>query len=185
MADEHEDDEPKGPSLSSLKAQLKSATARIAELNEEAKGHRLNANEARAELEKLRPEMERAVKEAAEKTAAAEKAMTDAGVRVAEALRDAAVRVAAKDAGILDIDGLKLFDLSDVKVGEDGAVTIPPKFFEEAKAAKPYLFSQTGADVGTTSSTAKPPAASDTKGKTATEMTPEEYRAARAALVGR
>jgi hypothetical protein len=180
MADENDTDDK--ASLRSLQAENKALRARVSELNDEAKGHRLNANEARAELDKLRPEMERAIKEATEKSAAAEKATADAGVRVKDALRDAAVRMAAKDAGILDVDGLKLFDLSAIKVADDGAVSIPDKFFEEAKAAKPYLFNLTGAEVGTTSSTAKVPASQQPAAKKVGAMTEAERHAAYAAL---
>lgn len=174
MADDTDDT---GPSVSSLKAQLKSATARIAELNEEAKGHRLDAKEARAELETARVELARATKEATEKSAAAEKATTEAGERVTTALRDAALRIAAKDAGILDLDGLKLLDTSGIKVGDDGAVVIPEKFFEQAKAAKPYLFKLTGVETGTTTSTATVPGSGDTVPKQANAMTDVELRA--------
>lgn len=157
-----------------LRAQLTAAQVRIRELNEEAKGHRLNANEARSELEKARTEMERVAKEAGEKSAAAEKATKEAGDRVNVALRDAALRVAAKDAGLVDLDGLKLLDTSAVTVKDDGTVSIPEKFFDSAKAAKPYLFKTTGAESGNTSSTSKSPDGGTPAPKQAKDMTADE-----------
>jgi hypothetical protein len=123
-----------------------------------------------------------AMKEAGEKSVAAEKATKEAGERVTQALRDAALKVAARDAGIHDLDALKLLDTSAVKVGEDGTVTIPDKFFDEAKTAKPYLFKLTGTDTGDTSSKAKPPGESKTTTKKVGDMAPAERQAAYAAL---
>jgi predicted RNase H-like nuclease (RuvC/YqgF family) len=172
MADDNDADDK--ATIRSQSARIKSLEARLSEVNDEAKGHRLNYNEARAELDKVRTEMERVSKEATEKSAAAEKASKEAGERVNTALRDAALRVAAKDAGILDLDGLRLLDTSGVKVSDDGAVTIPEKFFEQAKEAKPYLFKLTGVDTGTTSSTSSPPPSGDPGLKLAMDMTDAE-----------
>jgi hypothetical protein len=72
---------------------------------------------------------------------------------------------------------LKLLDTSAVKVGADGAVVIPEKFFEQAKAAKPYLFTLTGAEKGTTSSTSEPPPSGDPGLKLAKDMTDAELQA--------
>lgn len=161
-----------------VQAQLAAANARIKELNDEAKGHRLNANEARRMADEARTEMERLSKETGEKVTAAEKAAKDAGERAAATMRDAALRIAAKEAGILDLDGLKLLDTSAVKIKDDGSVAIPEKFFEEAKAAKPYLFKQTGADTGTTGSTAKTPDPRQPAPKHAKDMSDAEFDAA-------
>lgn len=160
-----------------LRAQLTAAQVRIKELNEEAKGHRLNANEARSDLDKARTEMERVTKDAAEKSTAAEKATKEAGDRVNVALRDAALRIASKDAGLVDMDGLKLLDTSAVTVKDDGTVSIPDKFFETAKAAKPYLFKTTGADTGNTSSTSQAPGNADPGTKAAKDMSADELTA--------
>lgn len=166
--------------IEELTEQLSGAQARIKELNEESAGHRLNAKNARAELDAFVAKHAEEVRQFGEKLTAAEKAAIAAGERSILALRDAALKLAAKDAGIVDLDGLKLLDTSSVKVGEDGAVTIPEKFFDKAREAKPYLFTQTGAQTGTTSSTAKPPAPSEQGAKSALAMTDAEYAAAKA-----
>lgn len=169
--------------IESMQSDLASARARIKELNEESARHRLEAKKAGEELAAAAVKHADDLKVAGEKLTAAETAAKDAGVRAQGALRDAALRVAAKDAGIVDTDGLKLLDTSAVTVGDDGAVTIPEKFFEKAREAKPYLFQQTGTQTGTTASTAKAPPATGTKAKHATAMTDEEYAAAKAAAV--
>ena len=169
--------------IESLQAELAGAKARIAELNSESAGHRLNAKNVRAELDAAVVKHADELKSFGEKLTVAEKTAKDAGERSVHVLRDAALKLAAKDAGIVDLDGLKLLDTTAVKVGEDGTVSIPDKFFAKAKEAKPYLFSQTGAQTGTTASTAKAPPASDTGPKDAKAMSSAEYAAAKAALL--
>ena len=71
-----------------------------------------------------------------------------------------------------------------VLCGADGTVAIPAKFFDEAKAAKPYLFAVTGAKTGNTSNTGRtPPPATD--GANVLTMTDAEYAVARAAVTAR
>lgn len=168
--------------IEELTAELAGAKARIAELNQESAGHRLNAKTAREALDASTAKHADELKGFGEKLTAAEKAAVEAGERVTHTLRDAALKLAAKDAGIVDMDGLKLLDTSAVKVGEDGTVTIPDKFFEKAKEAKPYLFVLTGKDTGDTASKAKPPKAGDPTPKSAMDMTPAEHKAALADL---
>jgi hypothetical protein len=88
----------------------------------------------------------------------------------AEAIRD----------GMVDLDGLKLLDTSAVTVGDRGEVTGATTAMERFRRAKPWLFA--GASSTTT---AVPPPSQPPRAKKATDMTPEEYRAARAALVRR
>lgn len=83
-------------------------------------------------------------------------------------------------AGMVDLDGLKLLDPSAVAVGERGEVTGAATAMERFRRAKPWLF---GGASSTT--TAVPPPSQPPRAKRATDMSPEEYRAARAALVRR
>jgi hypothetical protein len=83
-------------------------------------------------------------------------------------------------AGMVDLDGLKLLDTSAVTVGDRGEVTGATTAMERFRRAKPWLFA--GASSTTT---AVPPPSQPPRAKKATDMTPEEYRAARAALVRR
>ena len=90
----------------------------------------------------------------------------------------AELKVEAVRAGIVDLDGLKLLDLKDVQVSPEGEPTNAVELIAQLKRAKPWLFA-----VPSSSSSASPPPAQPIKQKLATEMTDEEYRAARAALL--
>jgi hypothetical protein len=85
--------------------------------------------------------------------------------------------------GINDPDVLKLFDLSQAKVTDDGDVENADELWESFKTAKPYLFGSksSGEDktVNTsTSSTAKAPKPNATTGIDWSTATDEEVRAA-------
>jgi hypothetical protein len=88
------------------------------------------------------------------------------------------LKVEAVRAGIIDLDGLKLLDLHDVQVSPDGELTNGGELVAQLRRAKPWLFA-----VPSSSSVANPPPAQPPRQKLATEMTDEEYRAARAALL--
>lgn len=168
-----------------LESELATAKTRITELNSESAEHRRNAKTASEALDAAKANHTDETKAFGEKLSVAEKNVKDAGDRVTNALRDAALRIAAKDAGMIDSDALKLLDTSAVTVAEDGAVSIPKDFFTQAKEAKPYLFTQTGADAGTTASLAKTPPKETGKPKQATAMSDEEYAALKAEVTGR
>ena len=87
----------------------------------------------------------------------------------------AELKASALKAGMVDLDGLKLADLSKVKLNDAGEVEGADALMEELKKAKPYLFGATK----TTSSDVKPPARKDNEPKKATDMTKEEYAAER------
>jgi hypothetical protein len=54
--------------------------------------------------------------------------------------REAALRAAAQYAGILDVDGLELFDTSGVQLDDAGHAVFPENFWQQARQAKPWLF---------------------------------------------
>ena len=85
----------------------------------------------------------------------------------------AEMKAAAIQAGMIDLDALKLLDLSGVKLDRNGDVTLPGDFFDKARAAKPYLFKAEA----TTSSSATPPPAAPPSEKRATEMNDAEFAA--------
>lgn len=145
-------------------------------LTREMEGYKARLGTVEAEFSAHRTSTAAALAEATSRAAAADG-------RVKEAIRDSALKLAARDAGMIDPDALKLLDLSEVAVSDDGKVSIPAKFFENAKAAKAYLFQATGADSGNTSGTGSPPPAKDGGGKVrAMAMTDDEYAAAKAAI---
>ena len=145
----------------------------VHELREENKSWRQKAQEAEtarkaADEAKTAAEKERDNKEKEAKSAADQRVIR------------AELKAAAIKAGMVDLDGLKLADLSKVKLNADGEVEGADELMEAMKKSKPYLFGS-----ASTSSTGKAPKKDEEKPKLATEMTDAEYRAARAALTKR
>jgi hypothetical protein len=91
---------------------------------------------------------------------------------IAANLRTEAVR-----AGMIDLDGLKLIDLSKVRLDENDMITEGRKIMTDLRRAKPWLFA-----APSTSSAAVPPVSQPIRLKTAMDMTDEEYSAARTAV---
>jgi hypothetical protein len=110
---------------------------------------------------------------------AAQAKITEAAAAAQQRIIKAELRVAAKDAGAVDAaDVVALLGTAKVKTDADGNVTNAAELLEELKKAKPHLFG--GAS---SSSTAKEPAKEGPKTKKATEMTDDEYKVARAAVL--
>jgi hypothetical protein len=91
---------------------------------------------------------------------------------IAASLRTEAVR-----AGMIDLDGLKLVDLSGVHLDNNDKVIAGRKIMAELRQNKPWLFG-----AASTSSAAVAPASQPVRQKTAMDMTDEEYAAARTAV---
>lgn len=144
----------------------------VHELREEAKNSRQKATDEAARA--------KAAEEAREK----DRIEADAKVKASNAAADARVirselKALAIAAGMVDLDGLKLADLSTVKI-KDGEVEGAAEMMEALKKAKPYLFGN-----ATTSGTHKVPSSDKPKLKLATEMTKEEYATSKAALIAK
>jgi len=92
----------------------------------------------------------------------------------------AEMKTEATRAGMIDLDGLKLLDLSRMLLGEDGEVQGGSQAIAQLKRSKPWLFGS----ISSSSTTAAPPVL-PTRQKPATEMTDEEYREAKSALLRR
>jgi len=90
----------------------------------------------------------------------------------------AELKIEALRSGIVDLDGLKLVDPSQVEVGETGEVKNAADIITQLRRTKPWLFGS-----GSSSSSANPPPAQPPRQKLATEMTDAEYRTARAAIL--
>lgn len=140
----------------------------VTELRNENKGWRLKATEKEAEAKAAADAKSAAETAASEKISAAEKTANDRIVR-------AELKAHAIKAGMIDLDGLKLADLSSVKLDDKGEVVGAEALMESLKKSKPYLF-------GTQSSSTKagdPPPPSSGGKKSALEMSDEEYRKSR------
>ncbi len=88
------------------------------------------------------------------------------------------LKVAAVRAGMVDLDGIKLLDMASVQTSEDGRVTDAASVMQTLRRAKPWLFG-----AGITSSLTDVPPSQPPRQKLATEMSDEEYRAARALIL--
>ena len=114
-------------------------------------------------------------KEAKAAADAAEARLAEAEAAATQRIIRAELKAEAIKAGLLDLDGLKLADLSAVALDEHGEVSGAADVLHALKQAKPYLF---GA-VGTTSRTQEPPKQREPKPFDARTATAEE-RAAKA-----
>ena len=92
----------------------------------------------------------------------------------------AELRAEALRRGMVDLDGLKLADLEDVTVDEDGMVHGAQALMAKLRRDKPWLFGAVSS-----SSTAGAPAPVAGRAKLATEMSLSEWRTARAELLRR
>ena len=144
----------------------------VRELRAASTGYRLKAQEMERKAQEAR---ERAKKAAEEGEAKGKEAETRAEQRVIRA----ELKAAALKAGMVDLDGLKLADLSAVKLNpETGEVEGAEALMETLKKSKPYLFG-----AAHSSTPGDPPKPGKQEAKKATEMTDEEYQAARKAVI--
>jgi hypothetical protein len=135
----------------------------VHELREENKSSRLKVQEAEAAARAATEAATNAKAEAEAKSTESHKAADQRVIR-------AELKLVAKDAGMLDLDDLKLLDLSGMKIDENGEVIGAAELIKKFKEAKPHKFDE----VKSTSSTEKTPKKEDVKEKRVSEMTPEE-----------
>jgi hypothetical protein len=90
----------------------------------------------------------------------------------------AELKVEAVRAGIVDLDGLKLLDTSNLAVDEKGAVPGAATAIQTLRSAKPWLFRP-----ASTSNPAAPPSSRPPHSRSAIDMTDAEYTAAREAIL--
>jgi hypothetical protein len=113
---------------------------------------------------------------------ALEKQLTEVQKKAEARLVQAELKAEAMRAGIIDPDGLKLLDLSKIKLNDLGEVENASSLIAQMKQVKPWLFS---ASASSSSAAASAPPAEPPRQKLATEMTEDEWRSARAALLRR
>lgn len=92
----------------------------------------------------------------------------------------AELKAEAIRAGMVDLDGLRLLDLTNVKLSNTGEVAEAGTIMSRLRQAKPWLFG-----AASSSAPALPPSPQPPRKKSALEMTDAEYRIARADLIKR
>ncbi len=93
----------------------------------------------------------------------------------------AELKAEAIRAGMIDLDGLKLLDPGMVRLNEQGELEDGVAVLARLRRAKPWLF---GAPASS-SAAANPPRPEPPRVRHANDMSPEEWLAARAALIRR
>ena len=124
------------------------------------------AKRLEAEVSKVRTEYEGKIQ-----------SLTDSG---REALLRAELKAHALKEGIVDLDALKLADLSKVKINEQGVVEGAEELFKSLKESKPYLFGKTQ----NTSNPNSPPSSNPPAPLNAKEIKdPAQYEAAKSSFL--
>ena len=137
----------------------------VHELREENKSWRQKHQEAEAAKKASDDAAAKAAKESDDKVKAANTAADQRVIR-------AELKAAAIKAGMVDLDGLKLADLSKVKLNDQGEVEGAEELMTALKKAKPYLFGEPS-----TSSMHRAPNPGENRPKKVSEMTDAERKA--------
>jgi hypothetical protein len=109
-----------------------------------------------------------------------EQEMRAMGERAHATLIRAELKAEALRAGLIDLDGLKLIDTAALSITEAGDVEGAAALVQRFKRAKPWLFAAASSAV-----IANPPPSQPPRQKAALDMSHDEYRTARAALLRR
>ena len=110
----------------------------------------------------------------------AEAALNKVQADIEARLIRAELKAEAVKAGMLDLDGLKLLDASAIHLNEQGEVEDAAGHLTKLKRAKPWLFGGKSS-----SAAANPPRREPPRTRLASELSHEEWLAARAALIKR
>jgi hypothetical protein len=143
----------------------------VKELRAENKGFRLKNQELEGKLKTAEDSVANSAKDVETK-------INEANTAANERILRAELKVKAKEAGLIDMDGLKLADLSKVSLKDDGSIDGADALFTSLKEAKPYLFG-----VANSSTPITPPAVTPPAQKLVKDMSKVEYNAAKAALL--
>jgi len=111
----------------------------------------------------------------------AEAALARAQAEADARLIRAELKAEAVRAGMVDLDGLKLLDTTEVRLGANGEIPDAAAILAKLKRAKPWLF----AGAASSSAAANPPRPEPPRTRHANELSHEEWLLARAALLRR
>lgn len=185
--DDDDDDEPDDPDAA---RRLKDWQTYAKRLRTKEANKRVENKQLKSEIETLKADkkkMEADHAKALEKVANDEKVKYEALVadskKQSDAQRvDTELRAQATKAGAKDVDDLlKLIDKSTTTIDDKGNVVGADKAIEEFKKTKPHLF---GVASSSSSKAETPPATDPGTAKKASDMTKEEYEAARSKFTG-
>ena len=112
------------------------------------------------------------------KTERLERELANLSAQNNERVIAAELKVEAVRAGIVDLDGLKLLDASNLAVDENGTVPGAAGAIQTLRSAKPWLFRAVS-----TSNPASPPSSRPPRSRSAMDMSDAEYAAAREAIL--
>lgn len=130
-------------SIEDAQKQIESYKAALAKANNEAKTHRLKANELEKYKEQIENEKLSAQEKAEKQLARIQKEHEDYRTSVQERIVTTELRAAAADLGFADLsDAVRLLDRSELEFDEDGNPTNARKLLEQLAKAKPYLLKQ-------------------------------------------
>lgn len=146
----------------------------VTELRNESKGYRLKAQEQEAKVQAAEAKAATAATEAEARVTTATQAANDRILR-------AELKAAALKAGMIDLDGLKLADLTTVKLNEAGEVEGADALMTTMKETKPYLFQSSS----TTTQTQTPPAKKEADPVDARKMDKAQLAALERELTGK
>ncbi|EZI23766.1 hypothetical protein [Pseudomonas extremaustralis] len=153
----------------------------VSELRAENKGLRLKNQELTGKVDSFEATKADAIKVAVEAAVVAAKAeaTTEVQAEADKRVLLAELKSEAVKAGMVDVDGLKLADLSSVTL-KDGKLEGAEALFTGLKESKPYLF---GKPPTSSSNPQTPPSPVPPVAKKVTEMDDKEYAAAKAAAL--
>ena len=169
----------------------------VENLRNEAAGHRLKAQETQLKLDAANTELT----SYKTKFEAADAARVTAESAALEAKQGAEARIigtelkaAARAAGLIDADDLRLVDLAALKIDDNGEIVGLAELVEGFKTTKPHLFKAeaspadpaapvTLVPANSNTTPVTPPAPKAPGAKHAKDMTPEEYAAEKARVI--
>jgi hypothetical protein len=116
----------------------------------------------------------------AERAADLERRLNELEASTTARLIRAELKAVAVRAGMVDLDGLKLIDVENLKLDDDDNVKGAGEVMRDLRRAKPWLFGGTS-----TSSISTPPPVQPSRPRLATEMSYDEWQAARTEMLRR